>query len=48
MLVKCKDIKEITDLYQDGIVLGKGTTAIVYLKNNKAIKVYQDSKAKKN
>ncbi len=25
----------------------KGTTAIVYLKNNKAIKVYQDSKAKK-
>lgn len=47
MLVKCKDIKEITDLYQDGIVLGKGTTAIVYLKNNKAIKVYQDSKAKK-
>ena len=47
MLVKCKDIKEITDLYQDGIVLGKGTTAIVYLKNNKTIKVYQDSKAKK-
>lgn len=47
MLVDCKDMKEITDLYQDGYFLGEGTTAKVYLKNNKAIKVYQDSKSKK-
>ena len=47
MLVDCKDMKEIIELYKDGHILGKGTTAIVYLKNDKAIKVYQDSKSKR-
>ena len=47
MLVEYKDMKEIIELYKDGHILGKGTTAIVYLKNDKAIKVYQDSKSKR-
>ena len=47
MLVECKSKSELNDLYKDGKLIGRGTTAKVYLKNDQAIKVYRNTSRKR-
>ena len=46
MLIKFKTHEEFCDLYESGKLLGEGTTANVYLKDGKVIKIYDFSKKK--
>lgn len=47
MVLQCNDKNEIKEFYDGGTLLGVGKTAEVYLKDEKAFKVYRDCKTKR-